>query len=69
MEFYNFKKKLEEKVQSKDKMMTTELNDLEKAINSGLTTTVKNPKLGLINYLFIEKLKDINFYNFIFKNQ
>jgi len=39
MEYCNYKKKLEEKEQQKDKMLSN-LNDLEKAINSGLTTAV-----------------------------
>jgi len=45
LEYYNFKKKLEKKVLSKDKTMNN-LIDLEKKINSELTTKVKSSKIS-----------------------
>ena len=41
MEFYNFKKKLEEKELYKDKMLEI-LKKIEKLINSELTTKIQN---------------------------
>ena len=45
MEYCNFKKKLGKKVLCKDKVMKN-LSDLEKKINSELTTKVKNSKIS-----------------------
>ena len=52
MEYYNCKKKLEEKGAWKDKKMSTNLNNLEKTINSGLTTAIKSSEINF-NQLFI----------------
>ena len=44
MEYCNFKKKLEKKALCKDKTMKN-LSDLEKKINSELTTKIKSSKI------------------------
>jgi NADH-quinone oxidoreductase subunit C len=52
MEFCGYKKKLEERVVYKDKMKAN-LKDLEKIINSDLTTSIKKSEIKF-NQLFIE---------------
>jgi len=52
MAFSNYKKKLEEKVVWKDKMSIPLIN-LEKIVNSGLTTAIKSSKITF-DQLFIE---------------
>jgi len=52
MEFCNYRKKLEEKEAWKDKMSIT-VNDLERTVNSGLTTAVKKSEINF-NQLFVD---------------
>ena len=55
MEYYNFKKKLETKVRLIDKMIN--LTDLEKKINSELTTKIKKTEIKH-NQIYVEIEKD-----------
>ena len=60
MEFYNYKKKLETKVHLIDKNMNTLIN-LEKKINSELTTKIDSSKI-LHNQLYININKDVHIF-------
>jgi NADH-quinone oxidoreductase subunit C len=53
MEFYNYKKKLEEKGRWKDKMILNKLQTIEKSINSELSSKIKDSTIKY-NELLIE---------------
>ena len=53
MEFYNYKKKLEEKGRWKDKMILNKLQTIEKSINSELSSKIKDSTIKF-NELLIE---------------
>ena len=58
MEFYNFKKKLEERVILIDKMSKKKLNKVEKLINSELSSKISGSEIVLKNYcLKLQQMK------------